>query len=143
MSMPDLQDAVFGALKWNERFSWYEAEMPQADGKEVRVRVTIKDADTTTAIRRARAMYDVIRQHEPAYREAAKQKLLDLHGDSDDDEDTLDAEAFLTRVHPASLVIQVPGGARVYYDSGGFLEGHQVVVVLAENSSIRTVTIEG
>src|SRR5262249_13404636 len=114
MNMPDLHDEVFGALKWNERFSRYENETPEPNPKEIRVRVTIKEADTTTAIRSARAMYDTIRQQEPEYRQAAKEKLLDLHDDNAEDPDTLDAERFLTRLHAASLVIQVPGGARVY-----------------------------
>ena len=142
--MPDLQDEVFGALKWNERFSRYESETPEPNAECLRIKVTIKDEDTTTALRRARAMHDTIRQREPEYREAAREKLLDLHDDNDEDGDTLDAEAFLTRLHAASLHIHVPGGSRIYYGGGGgFLEGHQIVVVLAEDCNIRSVTIEG
>jgi hypothetical protein len=143
MNAPPLQDEFFGTLQWDERVNWYETKMTFPDGLRVSVSIPVEGEPAPTAIRRARSVFPTIQSREPEYREAATTQLLDLHNDTWNEGDEIDAATFKSRMSLESIVIYPSGGAEIYYGDGDLFWGHTILVGLTEDLSFRDATIAG
>ncbi len=136
---------VFGNLQWEEKFSWWFAQIRQASGEWLDVIVDPGDDDPAGFVERASRLYiRAMEAERELLREAVNTKLLDLYETwRQEDEPKLTAEELKDRLVLTFVRIDTIIPITLSYDLGDVFGEHSVDVNVDSRWQIKGVDLVG
>ncbi len=147
MAIPDIQNITFGVLNWDEKLGLYKTQLDLMAGQWVSVSIIDAGDEPLAGIERAAQMYQHIQNQEMNIRQTTADALIKNYNenwrDEDEDEEVINAEAFMQRIRLEAISFYGDGSAEVYYDAGDLFLGHTIVASIDEQYRFRGATITG
>ena len=138
-------DAFLARLEQPNAYEEWEVEVEPVPGLFVNVIFAPKtNVEPAEGLANARRAYLAIRADIDRGKRAAAEHLLELYNDEWSDEDEpIEADAFMRRMRLESIVLKADGSAEIHYEDGGMFLGHIIVVSLNAEGETQDATIAG
>lgn len=117
-------------------------ETKRASGVTVGVSLVPLASDVAPLIERARNFCQDFPMTDGNLRKAAAEALLDLHNDTWNDGDPIDAATFIQRLSIDGVVFS-PRDVEAFYSDGGLFAGHLVIVPFDDAGTIGEAYLGG
>jgi hypothetical protein len=132
-----------GRLTWDDDLDWWQGEIIAQTGESASLHIEIEDETPERVAEAARRFVAWLAAHEPAARQFAANRLLDLHNDTWNDGDEISTDDFVSRMSLESAGWSRNGRANLYYRDGELFWGHCIIVTVDASGAFVDASIAG
>lgn len=146
-----INDPNLGTLTWNADLDTWESIVELRPGCRIKLALTtvmdvsrVKSTDKLQ--KRGAAMLDWARRMESDCRERIADELLDVYNESwrpTSATNRVTRAAFIKRITPKSLVLDIDGSGFFYWTANDLFEGHIIELRFRKDFKISTIALAG
>jgi len=141
-----LKHPVFGQLRWEEKYSWWFAQIQLPSAKWLEVIVNPGDGDRFAFIEPAARLYRrALKAERRILRDAIREELLELYNDAwrQGDDPRLTAAELLNRLELSLIDLDTVVPVTLSYEAGDMFGGHGVAVEVDEELQFEDIDLRG
>ncbi|HZS04746.1 MAG TPA: DUF2262 domain-containing protein [Blastocatellia bacterium] len=138
-----VNDEQFGHLTYDPHLDWWAGvvELPDEAGSKLYTHTPEEGGKAIT--QQAREAFGIIAGSFDQIRQKACDERLEIHNESWNEGDPIDAETFKRRLTLESITLYPDGSAEIYFGDDDMFWGHAIIVSMSEEGGFTDAIIAG
>jgi hypothetical protein len=141
-TMP-LNDDVLGVLNWDQRTKDWSRSVQVSPEHSFLLTFDAQETEIEDGLPHARQTFQFVRGSDEAIRRFASQELISDINDGWLEDETIDENEFIARIHLNHVVLRPDGAATLFYTGDQLLFDHVIVIPVTANHQLEYASIEG